>query len=268
MKTRPLPPDLEKLAIPALHLVTREEVDSFSKLGGLPNLPEGIDWPSWKGRSLAFLCQIDLAALPQPPVMADLPESGYLYFFYDQEQSTWGFDPADRGSWRVIYSLHPPAPTSRAAPPDLDDEGLFFERGMEFRSIASLPDPQRLTLNAQGEEEDEIAERILEAKDTLFQGRPQHQIGGYPSVVQNDSMEFECQLAANGVYCGDPSGYEDPRVAELAAGVSDWRLLLQLDTDDEIGMMWGDCGLLYFWLREKDLQRLDFQQTWMILQCS
>lgn len=51
-------------------------------------------------------------------------------------------------------------------------------------------------------------------------------------------MELECQLVSNGIYCGDPSGYAGPEAARLKPGARDWSLLLQLDTDDDRGMMW------------------------------
>jgi len=66
-------------------------------------------------------------------------------------------------------------------------------------------------------------------------------------------MELECQRAVS------PS--------EGGARASDWRLLLQLDTDEEAGMMWGDTGRLYFWVREQDARAGDFSRTWTILQC-
>ncbi|RYD63060.1 MAG: DUF1963 domain-containing protein [Verrucomicrobiaceae bacterium] len=94
-----------------------------------------------------------------------------------------------------------------------------------------------------------------------------HQMGSYPSAVQSADMELECQLASNGLYLGDSTGYNDPRVAELKAGAPDWRLLLQVDSDDDLGLMWGDVGMVYFWVREQDARSGDFSRSWMILQC-
>ncbi len=47
----------------------------------------------------------------------------------------------------------------------------------------------------------------------------------------------------------------------------EWKLLLQLDTDDDTGWMWGDVGTLYFWVRESDARRRDFNKVWMVFQC-
>jgi uncharacterized protein YwqG len=67
---------------------------------------------------------------------------------------------------------------------------------------------------------------------------------------------------------GDPAGYEGPRARALQAGARDWRLLLQLDTDEDLGVMWGDAGTIYFWIREADAAACRFDQSWVILQCS
>ena len=54
---------------------------------------------------------------------------------------------------------------------------------------------------------------------------------------------------------------------ELLPGSSDWILLPQLDSDDEGGMMWDDCGRIYCWVREDDLKAVRFDNCWFILQC-
>ena len=81
-------------------------------------------------------------------------------------------------------------------------------------------------------------------------------------------MSLECQLVSNGVYCGGPEGYQDPRVPMLESGAKDWMLLLQVDTDDKAQMIWGDVGTLYYWIRRQDLENRDFDKVWMIFQCT
>lgn len=80
-------------------------------------------------------------------------------------------------------------------------------------------------------------------------------------------MELECQLVTHGLYLGDPTGSQDPRVAELEPGASNWRLLLQLDTDDDLGWMWGDAGTIYFWVEDSAARAGRFEDCWLVLQC-
>ena len=54
----------------------------------------------------------------------------------------------------------------------------------------------------------------------------------------------------------------------LTSGAGAWRLLAQVDSDDDLDMMWGDFGMLYYWIREEDLKNRHFDRAWMILQCS
>jgi len=87
--------------------------------------------------------------------------------------------------------------------------------------------------------------------------------------MQGD-IRLEAQLVTNGLYCGDGTGYADPRRAVLEPGAKEWRLLLQVDTDDEKrpGWMWGDVGRLYFLIHREDLEQLNFNRVWCCLQCS
>ena len=51
------------------------------------------EWPSWNGRQLSFLAQLNLAELRRHACCDLLPAEGLLPFSYDQQQETWGFDP-------------------------------------------------------------------------------------------------------------------------------------------------------------------------------
>ncbi|MCK4873987.1 MAG: DUF1963 domain-containing protein [Phycisphaerales bacterium] len=125
-------------------------------------------------------------------------------------------------------------------------------------------------------EEDELSkvslsdiqiEALDELRASLYAGSPRHQIGGYPAPIQSPCMDMECQLASHGLYCGDATGYQDARAVGLGSGASDWRLLLQMDSDDDLDAMWGDEGMVYFWVRAEDASKGDFDNAWLILQC-
>lgn len=249
---------------PALHLVPRHS-GGFSRFGGLPQMPSSVAWPVWNEESLAFLAQLSLAEL-HASLPSFLPSSGFLFFFYDQDQGVWGFDPNDLGGWRVLYAAEDcVALPERAAPADLGVEFTYRPAPVAPRRIELLPDSQGLTKPEFDWSRD--GEAYSELRLSAFGELQHHQVLGYPTPVQNDDMEEECQLAFNGIYVGDAEGYKDPRVPGLKAGAKDWKLLLQLDTDDDIGWMWGDVGTLYFWVREQDASAGDFSKVWMVFQC-
>ena len=115
--------------------------------------------------------------------------------------------------------------------------------------------------------ERDIYSQVLEQIEEQAPHAAKHQLLRHASTVQGD-MRLECQLVSDGLYCGDASGYESPRARELSSGVARWQLLMQIDSDDNVEMMWGDCGRLYFWLTDDALRREAFGEAWMILQCS
>jgi uncharacterized protein YwqG len=254
---------VEKLARPAIAL--RQGSSSFSRIGGLPDLAESYEWPlDEDGKPLAFLCQIALTDLPDVARELELPEAGTLYFFFDQEQSVWGFDPKDFPKWRVIYA---PAEmvgnAERLAPDGLADNYIYNAVPLAFSTIATYPGEYDKRLTASGID-DQAYWNFL---DTQRGDPPFHMIGGHPYAVQNANMEDDCQLVSGGIYLGDGSGCHSASGKALLGQPHDWRLLLQLDSDDDAGMMWGDVGMLYFWIRASDLAKKDFSKVWMVLQC-
>ena len=257
---------MEPLKRPALHLVGTDR-GARSRIGGAPDLPQGFQWPHWKNAPLAFLAQIDLAEIGQQTVVPDLPDRGLLHFFYDQEQSTWGFSPDDRGSWQVFYSPDDVQVTRVDPPAGITEFGRFAEKLVEFQDVMTYPSLDRLDEQPM-QMSDETWDEADHFRARDFADLPRHQLGGLPNPVQGDAMELECQLASNGIDVGGPDGYKSPRAQALTPGAADWVLLLQLDTDDDTGMMWGDVGTLYFWIRKDDLTARKFSECWMVLQCS
>jgi uncharacterized protein YwqG len=237
-----------------------------SRIGGLPDLPEGLTWPVFDGRRLAFIAQLNLADFAPLLPLGEIPAAGFLLFFYDERQQAWGFDPQDRGSSRVVFvpsgvALHP-------APPSQEEEQRAFPLCIvsDIRATLTVPgyeSPLIKSLGLSSDEDDQYFDGVLQP---LSPPDGFHQFGGYAEPVQGD-MQLECQLVTHGVYVGEPAGYKDPRRASLEPGAADWRLLLQVDSDDNAAMMWGDAGRLYYWIRKQDLASRRFAETWTILQC-
>ena len=151
---------------------------------------------------------------------------------------------------------------TREAPIGLKSENVFAAGQLGFSIIKTYPDLDDAQLEALGIDDDAYGEFVgsQQRKSAL------HMMGGHPDVIQN-SMEEECELVSNGIYLGDVKGYKSPEAVALRQKPRDWRLLLQLDSDDDAGMMWGDAGRLYVWIRGSDLEARDFSKVWMFLQC-
>jgi uncharacterized protein YwqG len=233
-----------------------------SKIGGQPELPANWDWPKdQNGKSLSFIGQINFAELSEFN-FDNIPKNGLLSFFYSGTQEAWGFDPKDKDAFKLVYTREPVNLQRYYFPSDLDEYSIFKETGIEFKESVSLPNW-----------EDERVRAVLNDKemnaymDIWENGDLINKFLGHSNNIQGQ-MELECELVTNGLYLGDTSGYNDPRAEELKKNVNDWTLLLQVDSDHEkTGMMWGDSGRLYFWIRTEDLNKDNFDKAWCILQC-
>lgn len=236
------------------------------RLGGLPRLPASTAWPERQGRPLSFIAELDLAALRAVGGPDWLPAEGVLHLFFDAEEEPWGFDPADRDGWQVLMTDGVAAGTL-APPAGLSRERVFAPVALAGRSALTYPTTERLTLppDVGGAFDFEAVHAFMDAE--VGDG-PRHQVGGFPSPIQGDGMELEAQLASNGVYMGGADSFSDAQIAALEPGAADWRLLLQIDSDNAAGIMWGDTGTLYVWVREQDARAGDFSRVWMIVQSS
>lgn len=237
-----------------------------TRVGGAPDLPTHIDWPEGDKGPLSFVLQVDLSDVALHVPGEGLPASGLLSFFYEAvTQEAWGFDPADRGSWAVIYSSADDELLPRAAPAALPAEGRFESVYLEPVKEWSWPAAESYDVRELGIAGSELwsaySEVLGSADETIIK------LLGNPDAIQGD-MQEECQLASNGVYCGDGKYREDPRAQALATGSGGWRLLLQVDSVEAAEMMWGDLGRIYFWLTDEDLRAGRWEEVWVVLQCS
>jgi len=257
---------LVSLARPSVRLVPDPVTpvrDRSSRLGGPPDLPTSVAWPRRDDAPLSFVAQVNLADVAPYDAEGLLPRDGLLSFFYDAvKQAAWGFDPADRGSATVMY-IPATAPVQRREPPtDLSNAGVFQVVGLRPRAEVTVPPWESYDVESVGMTQDEVfayADLLPDEDDVS------HRLLGHPDPVQGD-MQVKCQLVTHGLYCGDASGYLDPRAKELLAGAAEWRLLLQVDSQREAEMMWGDGGRIYYWIKHSDLVARDWESSWLMLQ--
>lgn len=239
----------------------------YSRIGGQPDLPAGVQWPTVGEQPLSFIAQIRLKDVPWKPGI--LPPDGLLSFFYNAVDQPWGYDPQHAGNWKVIYSAEIAALERLMPPEQLERDRDFEPLAVEFSVQTTLPSWNTLAVRRMDLTEAEIDLYIKLIEDITEHnapGFPIHRFLGEPDPVQGE-MQLKCQLVTHGIDCGDPTGYRDPRRKELEPGAEGWKLLLQIDSEEETGMTWGDFGMIYFWIHEEDLKRGDFDQVWVVLQC-
>jgi hypothetical protein len=114
-----------------------------TRLGGVPDVPEGFRWPTRRrtrvrygdrieaGAPLSFVAQINLAELP--PVdgaETQLPTRGMLWFFYDARFLT--YDAEDADGFGVVYSEA--GPTISGGPRFRRDGARLETRTLSSRS--------------------------------------------------------------------------------------------------------------------------------------
>jgi hypothetical protein len=112
-----------------------------SRLGGLPDLPRGLDWPEVDGQPMEFVGQLDLAELAPFDVDHLLPSRGVLSFFLRDDVTV-----DDRGDLMVLASrvLHFADATElapRKAPPALDPGFRTKPSALAFARDRPLPPP-------------------------------------------------------------------------------------------------------------------------------
>ena len=279
---------MAKFARPSIRLIPRRAEMSEIGLGesrfnGDPDLPPGFEWPEFEGRNLLHLAQIDLSTIDVP----DLPNSGWICFFYECVEQRWGFDPKDSGAFRVVWFDVPRSTLVRFPHPPLHDPAMKSSPCLlEMRSVPSLPSRadqilsgQELFISQFDADHEEVSQPYNKAVcelrgddcDDEFEIAFHHMLG-WPGLQQN-CLRLECEMVTSGLYCGNGDDYTAAEEAGLPERSldADWIVLLQLsssgDEDDGTNWMWGDAGRLYFMIRRQDLLDRRFDKTWMIMQC-
>ena len=225
-----------------------------SKVGGAPYLPLNMDYPrNVEGRALVLLAQVNCAELPENTIY---PKTGILQFFIDVEDDLWGLDfdePQNQNGFRVIYhtdivedstqlqQTFPLEDVDTDMSPFSGQYAVQFQTEERYISIhdhgfaTQIFDPYALN-------EDDID--IYDEYDAAFSASGHH-LGGYPYFTQDD-----------------PRGYKDD--------FKDYILLFQVDSSDQdnVEILWGDCGVANFFIHPDDLQKADFSQVIYTWDCS
>jgi hypothetical protein len=126
----------------------REPIVAY--LGGLPMLPEEVEWPEWKDHGpLNFIAAIDCSQLPTADLDIPLPASGQLLFFYFDGlgDSSVVYSDADSvfNGTRVLYIPDDAEIAEREAPGEMEPFPRLLLTG---ELIATAPDNENPALIA------------------------------------------------------------------------------------------------------------------------
>lgn len=254
-----------------------------SKFGGEPHLPKIYQWPYYTGdiqdgtdrsnvmsRPLMFIMQINCCDIIEYDIEKELPHTGILYFFYEMQTQKWGFDPEDRGSAVVYYYDGDYSELSNTTwPEDLPEEFKLPEHSIVFNHEYDIPSYEEYCNNDQIDTDCwDVYDENKQLYGYTSEDEYNNKILGYADLIQGD-MLAECQLASNGIYCGDTEGYDSEKAKILITNRQDWVLLAQISSimSENFELMFGDCGSIYFYIKKEDLKSNNFNRIWLILQC-
>lgn len=245
------------------------------QLGGLPALPRDSAWPlSDAGHPLSFVAGLDLGRLPVSRLDIALPDSGTLLLFrsepeYDftvsARQSMRSLLTAQAQAARVVYVTAATTTAVQEAPQDAE---TYRAVPLAAELIMTGPDwdhPALATAVSDLSDADQAfmadpfkSDPFRMEMSTMIE-HPRHRLGGYAKPVQG-SVEMEAALQRQGNF-----EYPDPSLHEEA---QKWISLVQIDSDDDARMQWGDCGCLYWLMQADDLAAGRFDQAAFTFQSS
>ena len=209
-----------------------------SKIGGVPYMNASEEFPiDSNGKPMFFLAQINCENLGQ---VGHFPTKGLLQFFM-AESAMYGEPAETKVAVRYVADFTNDLDDLIKVGPNTHYEDLPFK----------MNTPYALSL--------EKSVEIAPVSDVAFEG-----ILGRDFFRAYGDQEYDIRDG----YCGVVSatghkmgGYahfaqEDPRSPD-----HDEILLLQLDSDDTIGMKWGDMGVAHFFIKKQDLENHDFSKV-------
>ena len=238
--------DLEKLIRPMVKEAVKfiikrqkkEPEDSYlcSHFRGQPYFEKGEKWPSIKeGDQFELIFQIFNTGNINLPSNIKL-----LQFYYDYENSpisyrTYTDDYVRLGykhgnGWLIkIYEDLDTANSFTIEKPDWCSTDLYCE--IEYEAIKSLPDDEWY---------DKTVKMLCE------------KLNGESKKKNFDSYNFiKEKLSCEQDFCSQLGGYPRWLQGDDTPKDNDFQLLFQLDSEDEAGLHWVDCGLVYVFYNPK-----------------
>jgi uncharacterized protein YwqG len=232
--------------------VSEEPKIGESKIGGMPDVPKNFTYPMNGNTPLPFLMQINLNELTNVAPDHILPKEGMLYLFYDIEEQPWGLEEEDKESWKVIYVNEIENLKEIDVPVNYNEETKIIPFKLTFEKRISYPNWDTTEFEKIKFKSEEDEDKYFKFVQEMDGEEPLHQMFGHPLNIQGDVF-------------GEIDYYFHQEKREVK--YKNWELLFQIDTDDDLNLMWGDVGMIYFCIDPSDAIKGNFDEVRFCLQC-
>ncbi|MFS0653891.1 YwqG family protein [Bacillus sp. 179-C3.3 HS] len=256
---RPLLEETKKQAI-QLHMKQGKTGPYDSKIAGDPYFPKNDEYPlDGEGHPMKLLAQINFGQLPK---LKDYPETGLLQIFISVHDDLYGMNidqKTKQKDFRIKF----------IAAPFLAEEELVTDF-----SFVTIPEDFYFPVRKEGAITGELINETISADDFRFEKVVGKHSWDLFEEMSDDDEEVEALMdefyeteSGFGHKVGGYPGFtqEDPRAYENQKHTL---LLLQIDSDDEVDLMWGDCGIANFFITLEDLKQKNFENVVYNWDCS
>ena len=238
----------ETLSLPTALLSIGEPVTPSvlgSYIGGQVFLPEGELWPtSSDGQKLTFLAQIDFSEMPNLP---DFPERGMLQFFIGRDDLFGAkFEELEKGDFKLLWRPQASAQGALHESPRTEEDctpisNKLHNQARRLVASAASMTPSTFNLITESFQPNlmrcEDAERLTDfIEKRTADTNTRHHTGGYADFTQDDFRK-------------------DAKYKDYS------HVLLQLWSENDSSLMWGDMGQANFMITRKDLLARDFSRV-------
>lgn len=218
-----------------------------SKIGGMPFLPIGAEYPKdLKGKYMYLLAQINFEQVPQ--AIEFLPRKGILQFYIaDDEMYGFNYDnPTTQENFKVLFFSELNCRNYQRDLPRLEKP--------EYLPIFEPFNPVALAFQARKEYVGFSDYRITQAIGEAYE-QFENILYEYGDEYFWFSREFDAPLETEKIGGYASFTQEDPRKTNENLQKYDF-LLLQLGSNDV--MQWGDMGIANFFIDTEKLKQQDF----------
>jgi uncharacterized protein YwqG len=250
--------------------------DSGTRVGGEPDLPDDMTWPTHAGRPLTFLAQIDLAAVASAADLDALPKTGWLWFFVDTVQPLVGF-AEEEGRFRVLHAERKgarrerPSEAPRLEPTSLVPTLVYQLPCNAFVARTAPASPLAHAMRERWRDAIDLDEAIRRA-NRRCNGRaagkrraPRRHLLGHPrDDVSGSGARLAETCTITNPFTKQTSSINE-NVSEttrhLLETTEDWVHLASFDDEDQLHF--GDCWTLHFVMPREALRSRDFTRVWI-----